>query len=114
EGIRLAQERRTVLADLIQYDPERALQLALPSAVRAGLPDGVTKWLEDSVTGRGDYQVLAVRPRAGSPQTLPSVVRAAQIDGVPYEVFTYGPGLGYITRPNVPLNGIALDVEAAS
>jgi hypothetical protein len=114
EGVRLAQVRRTALAELIQHHPERALQLALPAAVRDGLPDSVTGWLEESVTGRGDYQVLAVRPRADASQALPPVVRAAQIDGVPYEVFTYGPGLTYITRADVPLNGIALDVSAAS
>src|SRR5256885_4920135 len=38
EGVALAQARRDALAELIQSDPERALELAVPYRVRQALP----------------------------------------------------------------------------
>ena len=114
EGIELARARRTALADLIQSNPERALQLAVPRGVSGSLPGAVAQWLEEQVTARGDYQVMGVLPWGAASEKVPSVVRGAQIAGVSYEVFTYGKGLTYVSHRDVPLNGIALDVEAAS
>src|SRR5262249_43362452 len=106
--------RRTALADLIQSNPERALQLAVPRGLSASLPGTVAQWLEEQVTARGDYQVMGVLPWGAASEKVPSVVRGAQIAGVSYEVFTYGKGLTYVSHRDVPLNGIALELEAAS
>ena len=47
EGIALAEERRTELADLIDKNPQRALELALPVAVRRALPAEVAARVEE-------------------------------------------------------------------
>ncbi len=113
EGVRLARVRLTAMADLIQADPERALVLAVPAGVRDALPESVKALLEEAVNVRGDYQVLGVLPPPGGGHALPAVVRAALVNGESYEVFTYGRALGWATRPNVPLNGVAVDLSAA-
>ncbi len=89
EGLRIARVRLTALADLIQSNPQRALELAVPFTVRTALPVSVQALLEEQVNTRGDYQVLAVLPSAEHRNWLPPVVRAATITGQQYEVFTY-------------------------
>ena len=117
EGVMLARARTVALADLIQSNPERALQLTVPEALRQALPGSVTALLEQRVTTTGDFQVLGVRQlpdRERDPErSLPPVLRAAIIGEETYEVFTYGRGLTYVTRRDVPLNGIAVDVSSA-
>ena len=116
EGVALARERLAALAILIQTNPERALELAAPHAVREAMPDAVKALLEQPVNARGDYQVIGMLPAAGVPTDLPPVIRAASIDGQQYQVFTFGGGLDFVTRQDVPLNGIAVpaDLIAAS
>src|SRR5262249_54949686 len=114
EGALLAEARRQALAELIPTDPQRALELAVPQSVRAELPGAVTALLEEEVTARGDYQVLGVRPLPGAEAPPPPVVRVASIGGVNYETYTFGQGLTYLTHTDVPLHGIAVDVDAAS
>src|ERR1043166_2713877 len=114
EGIELARERLHQLADLIQSNPERALQLAAPLEVREDVPESVKALLEDTVNTRADYKVIGVLPLPGTEAELPSVIRSADINGEEYAIFTYGPALDYVTRANAPLNGIAVPASAAS
>ncbi len=113
EGVALARARLTALAGLIQANPARALELAVPQAVRQALPASVGAHLEATVNARGDYEVLCVFPLPGQPEPAP-MVRAARINGEPYRVFTFGHGLDYVTRKDAPLNGIAVPISAAS
>ena len=113
EGVALAETRRAALADLIQSNPERALELAVPFAVRRAMPASVLALLEERVNARGDYQVLGVMPVAGAAHSLPPVIRSAQIGGEQYQVFTYGSGLAHVTKSGVPMNGLALPAPDA-
>jgi hypothetical protein len=112
EGQTLARVRLQALADLIVNRPERALDLAVPGSVRQAMPDRVKAFLEASVNTRGDYESICVlAPPGHEPLRL---VRAARIDGETHRVFTFGRGLDYVTRSNVPLNGIAVPATAAT
>jgi hypothetical protein len=114
EGVVLATARRTALAQLIQRDPKRALELAVPDNVREAMPPVVGALLEERVTDRGDLQVLGVRQLPGTDHALPAVARAAIVHGETYEVFTYGAGNTFLSKRDVPLNGIAVATEAAA
>ncbi len=113
EGKVLAQARLAAFADLIETDPKRALQLALPVSARGGLPASVLELLEQPVNARGDLAVLATLPMAGGRSELPPVFRTATIAGETHETFTFGQGEGYVTKPGVPMNGYSVASSAA-
>ena len=114
EGVALARTRLTAMADLIQTDPKRALELAVPYAVRRDLPGDVRSLLEEQINTRGDFRVAGVLPIDSAATTLPPVLRSAIINGEEYRAYTYGRGNEFVTRDNVPLNGIAVPASAAS
>ncbi len=114
EGVVLARERLAALANLIEANPERALQLAVPAAVRGAMPGSVRALLEEPVNAVGDLAVMGTMPLPGQPAELPAVFRTATVNGELYHVFTHGQGLRYVTKNGVPLNGIAVPESAAS
>jgi len=108
-GIRLARDRRTVLAGLIRTDPETALREAVPTVVRRALPQSVKELLETRISGRGELTVMAALPEPGKEAAVVPVFRTATIGNKSYEAYVYGQRLGEPTRRDLPLNGIALD-----
>lgn len=64
EGVLLARARLTALAELIQSNPQRALELAVPMGRRGRLPTAVKALLEEPVNTRADLNVMCVL-RAG-------------------------------------------------
>jgi hypothetical protein len=114
DGIALARARRTALADLIQSNPERALELALPHAVRGALPESVRALMEQPVNAVADYEVLCFLPMPGREADIVPTLRYATIDGERHQVFTFGAALQYVTRAQVPVNGVAVPREAAT
>lgn len=113
EGATLARARLAALADLIQSDPQRAVELAVPDSVRGQLPASVRALLEERISRTGDYEVVCVTPAPGQKVSAP-FIRSAVIDGVIHQVFAYGRALDYVTKKNVPLNGIAAPLTAAT
>lgn len=113
EGATLARMRLSMLAELIQSNPERAVELAVPDSVRNQLPASVRTLIEERVAKTGDYEVVCVTPAPGQRVSAP-FIRSAVIDGVVHQVFAYGRALEFVTRKNVPLNGIAVPVTAAT
>jgi hypothetical protein len=113
EGVTLARARLEALADVIQSDPQRAVELAVPDSVRQRLPASVRAQLEERIDRTGDYEVICVMPAPGQQVSTP-LIRRAVMDGVMHQVFAYGRALEYVTRRNVPLNGIAVPVTAAT
>ena len=109
EGRTLAEERRAALAGMIQTDPERALAMGVPAAVRQRLPAEVTTLLERRVSGRGQLAVFGVAPLPGQEQETIPLVRTATLDGKTYKAFVYGRRLGAPTREDLPMHGIAVD-----
>lgn len=113
EGVALARARRTALADLIQKQPERALELAVPEALRQSVPAAVRDLLEERVNTQAEYKVLGVLTDGGR-GGLPSVLRYATIGGEKYQAFTFGAGERLVTKKNGLLNGIAVPAGASS
>ncbi len=117
EGERLAAERREALKVMIRRLPERALELAVPEAVRRAMPASVAAQLEEKVDARGDLLVTAISP-ATEGQTMPANTvatryKAVLAGGQSYTAFVYGRRDGQPTRWDVPLHGIALDGQMA-
>jgi len=112
EGVTLATARLRKMADLIQADPERAIALAIPASVRSQLPAAMAALTEEWISKTGDYEVICVKPVPGRLPFAP-LIRHATIEGVVHRVFTFGRALEYVTRQNMPINGIALPMTAA-
>lgn len=114
EGLELAQQRRNELADLIDKDPKRALELAVPVAVRRELPADIAALLEEPVSGRGDLYVMAAVAAPGKTLMIPPVERSVTMnDGREFEAFTYGRREQVPTRENIAIQGIAVDGKLA-
>ena len=65
EGLELTDARRRDLLDLIDKNPERALQLAVPQVVRQTLPPDIVDRLEEMISSRGDLLVVAAAAMPG-------------------------------------------------
>jgi Concanavalin A-like lectin/glucanases superfamily/PKD domain/Bacterial Ig domain len=113
DGVRLASIRRVELAKLIEADPKRALELAVPWSVRRQLPAAVQAQLETSISARGDLTILAAIPAPGEPLGVPTTQWTATVNGQDYNANVYGRRLGHPSRWNVPLHGIALGNQMA-
>lgn len=109
EGIELATVRRAALKNLIKADPERALQLTVPSGVRAQLPNEIVALLEAPINARGKLAVLGVLAEPGHESEIEPTLRLATIGEREYHTYTYGERLGVPTRNRIALNGIAVD-----
>ncbi len=106
EGVAAAEARRTLLREIIALDPELALRLAVPRLERARLPDAVVDRLEQPVSGRGDFRVIAT-------ENDPPIRREALIDGRAYEAFVYGRRAGLASVSGVGLHGVEIDGRLA-
>ncbi|MBL9127215.1 MAG: PKD domain-containing protein, partial [Verrucomicrobiales bacterium] len=108
EGVRLASRRRDEFEDLIEADPRRALESALPDAVRAGLPPAVAALVEERVAGRGDFEVLCALAEDGREGEVRPLQRYAVIGERRFRAFVYGERLRQPTLRDVSLHGVAL------
>ncbi len=117
EGVALATERRGEMKELIEAAPERALELAVPLAVRRDLPEAVTALLEERISGRGNFEVLASLPMptetGDAAAGLPAVQRFAVLGERRLVASVYGLRLGEPTQLEVALHGVALDGRMA-
>jgi PKD domain/Bacterial Ig domain/Carboxypeptidase regulatory-like domain len=113
EGVALARERLSTMADLIQSDPERALALAVPPSLQSRLPAAVQALTESWVKQTGDYEVICVTPLPGRLPFAP-FVRVATLDNTVHRVFAFGRALEYVSRSAMPMNGISVPVTAAT
>jgi autotransporter-associated beta strand protein len=110
KGIELARQRRQELVDLIDQNPKRALELAVPMAVRRGLPAEVVALLEEPVSARGDLLVQATTSDQGSC----AITRTATLrDGRVFDAYTYGRRGAMPTRDGIGIHGVALDDKLA-
>ena len=110
-GIALAKQRRERLAELIQSDPERALELAMSADLIAALPPSVAAFAEEHVNGRGRLAVLGAVPEPGREGEVVPTFRTATLNGKEYHAFAYGRRLGEPTRNNILLHGISVFSE---
>ncbi len=110
EGVALATERRQALKQLIIANPQRALDFAMARSVRGLLPQAVTGQLEELISARGEFLVLAVSQIDPVTGALKSRLRRdVIIAGKAYHAYVYGRRLGVTTKRKMALHGIAVD-----
>ena len=111
QGIQLAQQRRHALLNLIEQDPQRALELAVPHAVRRQLPAEVLTLLERQVDASGDLMAMATTLDGNRGCQIDRKVTLR--DGQVFDAYTYGRRGAIPTRDNIAIHGLALDDKLA-
>src|SRR5438105_11681317 len=81
DGLSLAAERREIIAGLIESNPAEALRQAVPMRLRGQLPPEITALLEERVSGRGEFNVIAALPVSGAEKTVRPIDRFARLAG---------------------------------
>jgi hypothetical protein len=109
EGVRLSRTRREAMAEMIQSNPQRALQFSVPMRVLQLMPGSVRAQLEEQVSGRGRLAVLGVLPEDGKEREVVPTIRTVTLGTREFNAFVYGRRLGEPTRDNIPIHGIAID-----
>ncbi len=114
-GLELAKARRVALAQLIVDDPERAIAEAVPPLVRQQLPPEIVAQLEERVSTRARFDVIAtLPPENGDPSTLPAIRHdVLTAEGTSFEAHVYGALTQQPSATDLPLSGIALDGRLA-
>jgi hypothetical protein len=112
-GVNLAQRRRAALLDLIVSDPREALAASVPFVVRRQLPEVIATQLEQRVSGRGDFLVLATVPQEGDSGSSPAILRSALVGKQRFTAHVFGARRNQRTRTDISLHGIALDGRLA-
>lgn len=107
EGLMLAEQRREVLAGLIQDDPRRALAVALPDDIRGQLPGELLPFIEHAVDGFGN---LVTEYQCGD---RPSSRILAEVHGKTYQASTYGERMNLNHYLGSSIHGVALDDRIA-
>jgi len=115
QGVKLAAERRSMLAALIESDPEQALREAVPIRIRRELPREIVAQLEERVADRGEFAVLGAAPNAGTTNSPPPrpIRRFARLNGRVYRTYVYGRRQTQPSRADIPVHGIAIDDQLA-
>ena len=111
EGVRLAKERAEVLAELIEYDPEAALAMAIPQSTREGLPEEVLAHSERRIIGTGRLEVIASTAEPG--RAAPAVQRSVQLGRRSYQAYVYGGLKRFGTVDDLYMHGIAVNGSLA-
>jgi len=100
EGEELAKARLVEMLELIRTNPKQAIERAVSYEDRKRLPQSIVSLLEEPVSGKGDYYVLAARSIPGEPNPSKPVRRNASINGKTYDAYVYGRRLHQVTREN--------------
>ena len=125
-GVQLAKGRREAMHELIRRDPKHAIELAVTSQNRLGLPATVVAELEVVLQGRGSYSLLQydnavpvkkademtarTKPRA---PVQSSLHRSLILNGHVYTAFIYGKRNSLLSKNDLPVYGIAIDNDIA-
>jgi hypothetical protein len=105
-GLRLARERKVLMSGLIESDPQRAIDLALPQYLAHALPPAVAEQVENHINARGDLMVAIADSL--KPSVAPQTLRNTVIGGKNYRAFVYGKRLQQSSKLDIPMHGIAL------
>ena len=110
EGENLARERYRQMAQLIKEDPQQALTLALPYRLRQAMPVTLAPYLEQPVSGRGEFKVIQSWA-AEEQSNQPPVEYRVTLNKTIYEAFTFGSRANQRSRRHISLHGVALTDE---
>jgi|GEM_PF-1015239 len=116
EGLKLAEQQRAAIGELIPHDPKKALESAVPMVVRQDLPPEITAQLEQRVNARGKLSVMAsVSPQSGSSdEAPPPIYREFEASGkAPMRAFVYGRRAGPLSVNETRVNGVVVDGQIA-
>jgi len=108
-GLELAKARREVMFQFIVFDPQRALEYAIPLQTRLLLPAAIVAELEVPLSGRSEFAVLAAMytdKETGKTQTR--IRRSVVLAGTAYHASVYGARLGVTSKNRIAWHGIAL------
>ncbi|HYF50103.1 MAG TPA: PKD domain-containing protein [Planctomycetota bacterium] len=111
EGVALAEKRQEVMTRLIEANPERALQNAVPMVARKQLPQRVLALVEERVSGRADFETAVTTPLQRKDK--PQVSRDAMLKGKRYQAYVYGKRTWLSSEKNVLMHGIAIGNKLA-
>lgn len=103
-GAKIAAERKRALKELIEIDPKRALESAVPPGLRRELPAAVAAELEERIDSRGNLEVSVWHRGAEARYD-----RVARIAGREYRAFVFGRRLRQASKSGLPLHGIVVD-----
>ena len=107
-GESLAIQRRAALSELIQSDPELALEMALPATVRHEMPASISQHLEKRVAGKGNLEVIATVLAPGEEAAESSIARVAAFGDRRFKAFVYGRRLNQTSMEGISMHGIAV------
>lgn len=121
EGQRLAEERRAVMAELMQRDPREALRLAVTLDVWRSLPPELQALVEEPFSALAHFRVLPVcaggspdAARLAAGEKFREVVRLTEIAGLPaLDSYVFGRREALSTKENSPVQGLRLGGLAA-
>lgn len=125
EGVRLATARRAAMLELIQSNPQRAIELSIGLPQRQSLPTAVVQQLEEILQGQGENRLSAsvlITPRsnggadvqAGAPPKMTTTtMRSFSFNGKTYMPFFYGKRDGIMSKNDLPFYGVAIDANLA-
>lgn len=102
-----ARDRLAVMRRLVRDDPEQAVAFALDRVRRKQVPAEVQDELEQEISTIGTLEVRIARPE--DQVQAPQVRREALVDGVRYQVATWGAGLADRSATRRSIHGVAVD-----
>ena len=102
-GTKLAMARSKAMTDLIRSDPEAALRRAIGKNLKDRLPDSVSRYVEEFISGWGRFVVSHGCGLDGC-----DTLRQVFYQGKTYEAFVYGTGAAQTTRENIWIYGVAI------
>ncbi|MDB4257799.1 PKD domain-containing protein [bacterium] len=110
-GITLVTERRAALKNIIQLDPEKALQLSIPKSQRESLPPEIESLLETPVSTAAEFEhvVSCYLGDLIQPAEAPSEERFVTFNDTRYRAFTFGRRANLHTKDRISLHGISID-----
>jgi regulation of enolase protein 1 (concanavalin A-like superfamily)/plastocyanin len=114
EGFKLAEARRPVFKQLIQDDPRRALQDAVPPLTRQELPASIVALLEQRVAASGVMRVYQASPDSATRGEKPQLRYVETKQGETYQAYVFGRRAASVDWvPQLSAVGVALDGQLA-
>ncbi len=104
-GVELAKARGTLMRELIQRDPERAIQESLSLAEWNALPPELRPYVEQPFSVVADVEVMI----ACGPDVSETSIQTTLPNGNRLKTYVYGRRSGLSTKHGVPVQGIQID-----
>jgi hypothetical protein len=113
-GEALAFRRREAFRQLMEANPQAAIEKAFPAEMSNRLPAAVARLLEKRISARGDFNVYAIdRADAAGQLINDRLEREVVIGETRYKAFVYGRKASMTTKLDIPLRGVVLDDSMA-